>query len=150
MKKVFFTFFLSLVFGQTVFEARASLLELQYLKLLNDQGSSVEEKVVKPGDALTLEFRYTCRGFSKESVVKMNVELFDAQGNSKLSDEQTREVMEGTRIDRYKLVVPQNISGPFLAVLTLQVVQEDETLSEVVKTVPFEVGMKNSKSNHSS
>lgn len=138
-RKVFFIISLSFLFSPFALEAQSSLLELQYLKLLNSEGKSVRKSMVKPGDELTLEFRYTCRGFSKESVVKLTVELFDAQGNSKLSDELKREIIEGMRIDRYKLVVPQNISGQFLVVLTLQVLQKDQTLSEVVKTAPFEV-----------
>jgi len=134
---LFLTF--SFLIGNISLNAEGSSLEFNYLKLLNAQGVPVKEKEVKPEDQLTLELQYTCRGFSKESVVKIKVELFDTQGNSKLSDELTREIIEGTRIDRYKLVVPQNISGQFLVVLTLQILQEDQVLSEVVKTAPFEV-----------
>jgi hypothetical protein len=121
------------------FSDQACVLELHYLKLLDPLGGMVKGKTVFAGTELTLEVKYRQSGFPKVAVTTLGVELFDASGESLIHEDSSRPFVEGTRLDRYRFTVPEKISGKFLAVLTIKVLNKDEVLSEVMKTAPFDV-----------
>lgn len=137
---IFFSFLLLLgVVG--LIAQQGSSLEVVSLGLHDEAGMDVSGKIVRPSSHLTLEMKYNRRGFPKEILTTLEIQLFDTQGNVLLQDKLDRPPLEGTRKDSYKIDIPRDAQGKFLVVLTLRVSQGDQIFSEVTKTVPFDVSI---------
>ncbi|MBI1883455.1 MAG: hypothetical protein HYS08_04520 [Chlamydiae bacterium] len=139
-KKVFFhilivSFFASILNVKAYPES--SKLELQYVILYDDAWNDLSEKTVKSGSELTLQIKYTRKGFSKKSRTFIKIEIFDAKGNIVLKDREKRSPMEGTRRDRYGFTIPKGILGKFLINITIEVFQKGHAIAQISRTVPF-------------
>ncbi|MBI1871315.1 MAG: hypothetical protein HYS07_09005 [Chlamydiae bacterium] len=116
-----------------------SNLELHYLIFYDDAWNDLSEKTIKSGNEITLQMKYTRKGFPKKSKTRLKIEIFDAQGNIVLQDQEMRPQMEGTRRDRYAFTIPKGSSGHYLISTTLQVFQKRHVLAKISRTIPFDV-----------
>lgn len=135
---ILMSFFLFSRWSSSAFP-EGSNLELQYVILYDDAWNDLREKTVKSGSELTLQVKYTRKGFPKKSKTRIKIKIFDAQGHLVLQDEEERPPMEGTRRDRYGFTIPKGISGNFLISATLQVFQKKRILAKISRIIPFDV-----------
>ena len=122
-----------------VFLLEASILELEYLTLRDAQGAEIYETLCEPGQELEVAFKFMRREFPKNAVTHLEIEIYDEKGALTLNQAETRDTVDGGRIEKFHFKVPADARGKYLLVLTIRVKVEDVVYSEVTKTAPFEV-----------